>query len=339
MLPGPTSYADEGRFRIWRQLGKHDRNCRARARGDGAGDEHDPGPRTSWHGAAVYAGILPLDHYCCTSCAFCLAEMRSGWLVIRGSAFPVLAAGFLGMFICGGPVYIAGMTTTAINIALIMSLSPIVVLLLSWVLGLERIGALQLLGTGLALIGALLIVTRRHSNSGSYQGCNRRTGAAGRAQAILARKSRGPTRVKSGLGGSQVVEGNSLPNSDRCRAQGSLRGRLARLRMGFVEKMPHWLPRVQGPRRSLRGQSARRPGRDAFRWRGSSIVGVQADSGSAHTNSVPSRQMACRMTASLRATAMEARFQPMRLASRSAHIFSGQGRRTRVMSTPAASYK
>ena len=74
----------------------------------------------------------------------------------RGSALPILAAGFLGMFICGGP----GMTTTAINIALIMSLSPIVVLLLSWVLGLERIGALQVLGTGLALIGALLIVTR-----------------------------------------------------------------------------------------------------------------------------------------------------------------------------------
>ena len=130
-------------------------------------------------------------------------------------------------------------------------------------------------------------------------------------------------------------------HGDQCRAQGSLRGRIARLRMGFVEKMPHWLPArcVQGPRRSLRGQSARRPGRDAFRSRGSSLVGVQADFGSAHANSVPSRQMACRMTASLRATAIEARFQPMRLASRSAHIFSGHDRRTRVMSTPAASYK
>jgi hypothetical protein len=40
---------------------------------------------------------------------------------------------------------------------------------------------------------------------------------------------------------------------------------------------------------------------------------------------------ACRMTASLRATAMEAGFQPMRLASRSAHIFSGHDRRTRIM--------
>jgi hypothetical protein len=43
--------------------------------------------------------------------------------------------------------------------------------------------------------------------------------------------------------------------------------------MGFVEKMPHMLPTrcVWGPPRSLRGQSARRPGRDAFRSRGSSL--------------------------------------------------------------------
>jgi len=88
----------------------------------------------------------------------------------------------------------------------------------------------------------------------------------------LACKNRGRTRVKSQpLRGSQLVENKLTPHSDRCRAQGSLRGRIARLRMGFVEKMPHWLPArcVQGPRRSLRGQSARRPGRDAFRSRGS----------------------------------------------------------------------
>lgn len=112
-------------------------------------------------------------------------------------------------------------------------------------------------------------------------------------------------------------------------------------RMGFVEKMPQGLPArcVQGPRRSLRGQSARRPGRDAFRLRGTSVAVDQAGSASTvfHANSVPCRQMAWRTTASLRATAMEARFQPMRFASRSAHSFNGHDRRTRVMSTPAAS--
>ena len=36
------------------------------------------------------------------------------------------------MFVCGGPVYVAGITTSAINLALIMALSPIVVLLFSF---------------------------------------------------------------------------------------------------------------------------------------------------------------------------------------------------------------
>ncbi len=39
---------------------------------------------------------------------------------------------FFGMFLCGGPIYIAGVSTTAINIALIYALSPIVVLVISW---------------------------------------------------------------------------------------------------------------------------------------------------------------------------------------------------------------
>jgi drug/metabolite transporter (DMT)-like permease len=81
-------------------------------------------------------------------------------LPLRANALPILAAGFLGMFMCGGPVYVAGKTTSAINIALIMSLSPIVVLLLSRILRLERIRPLQVLGMGLASIGALSIVSR-----------------------------------------------------------------------------------------------------------------------------------------------------------------------------------
>ena len=52
--------------------------------------------------------------------------------LLRRQGLGIAAAGFLGMFICGGPVYIAGVTTSAINIALIMALSPLVVLLLSF---------------------------------------------------------------------------------------------------------------------------------------------------------------------------------------------------------------
>src|SRR5436190_23716755 len=51
---------------------------------------------------------------------------------LRGQGPGIALAGFLGMFICGGPVYVAGITTSAINIALIMALAPIVVLLFSF---------------------------------------------------------------------------------------------------------------------------------------------------------------------------------------------------------------
>lgn len=103
----------------------------------------------------IAAGLAP----------FAIADIRSGRLPLRSNALAILATGFLGMFLCGAPVYIAGTTTSAINIALIMSLSPIVVLLLSGVLGLERIHVPQLLGMMLALAGALLIVTHGDINA------------------------------------------------------------------------------------------------------------------------------------------------------------------------------
>ena len=91
---------------------------------------------------------------------FALKELKSQRQTIWSHAGLIVAAGFCGMFLCGGPVYIAGVTTTAINIALIMALSPIVVLVVSWLAGLEKIGALRVLGVGLALAGALLIILR-----------------------------------------------------------------------------------------------------------------------------------------------------------------------------------
>jgi len=93
---------------------------------------------------------------------FAIAAVRDGKIPLAQNLWPILAAGFLGMFLCGGPVYIAGITTTAIHIALIFALSPIMVLLISVALGIEHIGPLQWLGTALALGGALLIVSGGH---------------------------------------------------------------------------------------------------------------------------------------------------------------------------------
>ncbi|HLZ01756.1 MAG TPA: DMT family transporter [Bradyrhizobium sp.] len=100
----------------------------------------------------IAAGLAP----------FALAEIRYGKIPLVRNAWPILAAGFMGMFLCGGPIYIAGVSTTAIHIALIMALSPIMVLLISAARGMEHIGPLQWLGTVLALAGALLIISGGH---------------------------------------------------------------------------------------------------------------------------------------------------------------------------------
>jgi drug/metabolite transporter (DMT)-like permease len=80
--------------------------------------------------------------------------------VLHGQTFGIVAAGFLGMFICGGPVYVAGVTTSAINMALIMALAPLVVLLFSFVSGREAIHRSQIIGMLFSLAGAALIITK-----------------------------------------------------------------------------------------------------------------------------------------------------------------------------------
>ena len=71
-----------------------------------------------------------------------------------------LTLGFLGMLICGAWVYWAGETTTAINIALIYSASPVLITL-GAVLGLkERFSFKQGVGIFIALLGVLHVVVK-----------------------------------------------------------------------------------------------------------------------------------------------------------------------------------
>ena len=76
----------------------------------------------------------------------------------------IAAAGFLGMFVCGGPVYLAGTTTSAINLALIMALAPLAVLLFSLVSGLETVNRWQIIGMVIALCGALLVIIKGNAS-------------------------------------------------------------------------------------------------------------------------------------------------------------------------------
>ena len=83
--------------------------------------------------------------------------MRDGAKCCRAGAAWVVPAGFCGMFLCGGPIYIAGISTTAINIALIMALSPLVACLSSPGDGAARpSGASSCSGIGSRVGGALV---------------------------------------------------------------------------------------------------------------------------------------------------------------------------------------
>jgi drug/metabolite transporter (DMT)-like permease len=86
--------------------------------------------------------------------------------VLRGQGIGIVAAGFLGMFICGGPVYVAGVTTSAINLSLIMALSPLVVLLFSFLSGQEAIHRSQIIGMLVSLAGAGLIIMKGQATIG-----------------------------------------------------------------------------------------------------------------------------------------------------------------------------
>jgi drug/metabolite transporter (DMT)-like permease len=89
-----------------------------------------------------------------------IAALRQQPNLLRKEGLGIAAAGFLGMFVCGGPVYLAGTTTSAINLALIMAMAPLMVLLFSLVMGLETVNRWQIIGMAIALSGALLVITR-----------------------------------------------------------------------------------------------------------------------------------------------------------------------------------
>ncbi len=71
-----------------------------------------------------------------------------------------LVLGFLGMVVCGAWVYEGAHTTSAMNIALIYSVSPVVIALVAAVWLHERITRWQMAGIALAFLGVLHVVVQ-----------------------------------------------------------------------------------------------------------------------------------------------------------------------------------
>jgi drug/metabolite transporter (DMT)-like permease len=72
----------------------------------------------------------------------------------------ILLLGFLGMFICGGAVYVALHYTTATNATLIYAASNVLILVLEWAFRGRAVGLRELIGTLLALIGVAVVALR-----------------------------------------------------------------------------------------------------------------------------------------------------------------------------------
>lgn len=116
-----------------------------------------------WNAGAVPPYALGFFRWSILALALAVICRRELPAMVRGVArrpLAVLMAGFCGMFLAGGIVYEAGITTSAINIGLIMATTPVIVLLVSLLLRLERVRLIQVLGIAVALPGTAIILSR-----------------------------------------------------------------------------------------------------------------------------------------------------------------------------------
>ena len=80
--------------------------------------------------------------------------------VVRREWAQLLMLGFLGMYICGAWVYLAGRSTTSTNIALIYAATPMAIVAAGSLLLHERMSRAQWAGVVLALLGLLFVIAK-----------------------------------------------------------------------------------------------------------------------------------------------------------------------------------
>jgi drug/metabolite transporter (DMT)-like permease len=83
----------------------------------------------------------------------CRAVLKREWPTL-------LLLGVLGMGVCGPPVYLGAQTTTATNIGLIYSTTPILIVLFARIFWKEPVSLRQSGGIALSLLGVLVIIAR-----------------------------------------------------------------------------------------------------------------------------------------------------------------------------------
>jgi drug/metabolite transporter (DMT)-like permease len=107
--------------------------------------------------------VLALTRWLLAGTAFAVAARTELWAQRQHLAREwkrYLVLGALGMWICGAWIYLGARTTTALNISLIYTLSPVLIAAASALWLKERLTRWQALGIGLALMGVLHVVLK-----------------------------------------------------------------------------------------------------------------------------------------------------------------------------------
>ncbi len=91
---------------------------------------------------------------------FTLVYLKNNFKDYQKELFKLFVLGLLGCGICGAFPFIAGKTTTIINMGIIYSSSPIFIILISSIFFREKLSFVQLIGIFICLIGVLLIIIK-----------------------------------------------------------------------------------------------------------------------------------------------------------------------------------
>ena len=103
-----------------------------------------------WRWVAALIILLP----------FTLHHVKRDWKTAMASWPWLLVLSFLGVSCFNSMLYTAAHTTTAINISLMQTAMPAMIILISWAVFKERITSVQLVGVLVSMAGACLIVVR-----------------------------------------------------------------------------------------------------------------------------------------------------------------------------------
>jgi drug/metabolite transporter (DMT)-like permease len=103
-----------------------------------------------WRWVAALAILLP----------FTFRHVKRDWKTAMDSWPWLLVLSFLGVSCFNSMLYSAAHTTTAINVSLMQTAMPTMIILISWVVFKEKISSIQLAGVMVSMAGACFIVVR-----------------------------------------------------------------------------------------------------------------------------------------------------------------------------------